>query len=171
MRDVFCFQCFTGLRYSDVAKLKKEDVNLSAGYFTTVTKKTVDSLKIELNKYSRAILEKYADVPLKRGLALPVISNAKMNEYLKTIGEMVGINAPQREVYFKGSTRYEEVHPKWEMLTTHCGRRTFVVNALMLGIPGEVIMSWTGHKDYKAMRPYIKIVDTLKASEMEKFNK
>jgi len=171
VRDVFCFQCFTGLRYSDVAKLKKEDVNLSAGYFTTVTKKTVDSLKIELNKYSRAILEKYADVPLKRGLALPVISNAKMNEYLKTIGEMVGINAPQREVYFKGSTRYEEVHPKWEMLTTHCGRRTFVVNALMLGIPGEVIMSWTGHKDYKAMRPYIKIVDTLKASEMEKFNK
>lgn len=171
VRDVFCFQCFTGLRYSDVAKLKKEDVNLSAGYFTTVTKKTVDSLKIELNKYSRAILERYANEPIKRGLALPVISNVKMNVYLKEVGKMVGIDAPQRVVYFKGATRYEEIHPKWELLTTHCGRRTFVVNALMLGIPAEVIMSWTGHKDYKAMRPYIKIVDTLKASEMEKFNK
>ena len=171
VRDVFCFQCFTGLRYSDVAKLKKVEVNLAGGYFTTVTKKTTDSLKIELNKYSRAILEKYGGEKIKSGLALPVISNAKMNDYLKEIGRMAGIDAPQRVVYFKGATRFEEIHPKWELLTTHCGRRTFVVNALMLGIPAEVIMSWTGHKDYKAMRPYIKIVDTLKVSEMEKFNK
>lgn len=171
VRDVFCFQCFTGLRYSDVAKLKKKEVNLAGGYFTTVTKKTTDALKIELNKYSRALLEKYQAAPFRNGLALPIISNAKMNEYLKQIGQMVGIDAPQRVVYFKGATRYEEIHPKWELLTTHCGRRTFVVNALMLGIPAEVIMSWTGHKDYKAMRPYIKIVDTLKVSEMEKFNK
>lgn len=171
VRDVFCFQCFSGLRYSDVAKLKKTDINFTAGYFTTITQKTVDPLKIELNKYSRAILEKYKDVTFKRNLALPIISNVKMNAYLKTIGEMVGLNAPQRVAYFKGSNRYEEVYPKWQLLTTHCGRRTFVVNALALGIPAEVVMKWTGHKDFKAMRPYVQIVDKLKASEMEKFNK
>lgn len=171
VRDVFCFQCFSGLRYSDVAKLKKTDINFIAGYFTTITQKTVDPLKIELNKYSRAILEKYKDVTFKRNLALPIISNVKMNAYLKTIGEMVGLNAPQRVAYFKGSNRYEEVYPKWQLLTTHCGRRTFVVNALALGIPAEVVMKWTGHKDFKAMRPYVQIVDKLKASEMEKFNK
>jgi len=171
VRDVFCFQCFSGLRYSDVAKLKKSDVNLQAGYFTTITQKTADPLKIELNKYSRAILEKYQDAHFRRDLALPIISNVKMNEYLKTIGQMVGIDAPQRVAYFKGSTRHEETHPKYELLTTHCGRRTFVVNALTLGIPAEVVMKWTGHKDYRAMRPYVQIVDKLKASEMKKFNK
>jgi integrase len=171
VRDVFCFQCFTGLRYSDVAKLRKDDINIAGGFFSTVTKKTLDPLRIELNDYSSAILAKYHDKPIAGDHALPVISNVNMNSYLKTIGKMAGLETPCRVVYYKGSRRYEEVHPKWELLTTHCGRRTFVVNALTLGIPAEVIMKWTGHKDYKAMRPYVKIVDSLRASEMEKFNR
>ena len=171
VRDVFCFQCFTGLRYSDVAKLRKADVNIAGGYLTTITQKTADPLRIELNDYSRDILTKYQDQPLPRGLALPVISNVNMNQYLKTIGKMAGLETPCRVVYYKGPRRYEEVHPKHKLLTTHCGRRTFVVNALTLGIPAEVIMKWTGHKDYKAMRPYVKIVDSLRAFEMAKFNR
>lgn len=169
VRDVFCFCCFTGLRYSDVAKLKRSDVR--PNYINVVTQKTVDGLIIELNEYSRAILDKYANIPLPKNLALPVISNVKMNEHLKTMGEVVELNEPQRIVYFKGSQRYEEVYPKYALLTTHCGRRTFIVNALRLGVPSEVIMKWTGHSDYKAMKPYIKIVDKLKVSEMDKFNK
>ena len=53
---------------------------------------------------------------------------------------------------------------------THAARRTFVINALRLGIPSEVIIKWTGHKDFSALKPYVKIVDELKASEMDKFN-
>ena len=165
-KDVFCFCCFTGLRYSDVAKLRKEDVK--DNHIDVVTQKTTDSLKIELNKYSRSILEKYKDID--GCFALPVISNAKMNKYLKEIGEIAEINEPQRVVYFIGSERKEEVFSKYELLTTHCGRRTFIVNSLYLGIPAEVIMKWTGHKDYKAMKPYVKIVDELKSSEMSKFD-
>ena len=75
-----------------------------------------------------------------------------------------------RNAYFKGSERHEEVLPKWAVLTTHCGRRTFIVNALRLGVPAEVIMKWTGHSDFKAMRPYVKIVDELKVAQMNKFN-
>lgn len=168
VRDVFCFCCFTGLRYSDVAKLRRSDVK--ENYITVVTKKTVDGLIIELNKYSRAILARYKNIDLPGDLALPVISNVKFNEHLKTMGEIAGINEPQRIVYFKGNIRYEEVLPKYALLTTHCGRRTFIVNCLRMGVPVEVIMKWTGHSDYKSMKPYIKIVDKLKASEMEKFN-
>jgi integrase len=168
VRDVFCFCCFTGLRYSDVAKLKKSDVKNNC--ITVVTQKTVDSLIIELNKYSKAILKKYEKVGLPKDMALPVISNVKMNEHLKEIGEVAGLNSQQRIVYFKGNQRYEEVLPKYALLTTHCGRRTFIVNALRLGVPAEVIMKWTGHSDYKAMKPYVKIVDKLKVSEMEKFD-
>lgn len=169
VRDVFCFCCFTGLRYSDVAKLTRSDIRDS--YFTIVTQKTSDFVKIELNNYSRSILEKYADFPFENNKALPVISNAKMNEYLKELGRLAGLDEPQRVVYFMGNRRHEEVFPKYALLTTHAGRRTFVVNALYLGIPAEVIMRWTGHSDFKSMKPYTKIVDTLKEQEMEKFNR
>ncbi|MDR0385271.1 MAG: site-specific integrase, partial [Prevotellaceae bacterium] len=168
VRDVFCFQCFTSLRHSDVAKLKRSDVKDS--YISVVTEKTVNALKIELNKYSRAILDKYRDVELPDNNALPVISNQRSNDYIKEMGRIAGFDEPIRIVYFIGHQRYEEVYPKYELLSTHCGRRTFVVNSLFLGIPAEVVMSWTGHRDYDSMRPYIKIVDQLKENSMRKFD-
>jgi integrase len=169
VRDVFCFCCFTSLRYSDAVKLRRSDVKEK--HISVVTQKTADGLKIDLNNYSREILEKYAGFSFEDDKALPVISNPKMNEYLKELGKLAGLDDPQRIVYFTGNERHEEVYPKYELLTTHCGRRTFIVNAFYLGIPAEVIMKWTGHSDYKAMKPYIKIVDALKENEMDKFNK
>lgn len=168
VRDVFLFQCFTGLRYSDVAKLKRSDVK--RGVVHVVTKKTVDGLRIELNKHSQAIIDKYKDCDFPRDKVLPVISNEKMNAHLKTLGQVVGLNEPTRIIYFKGNQRHEEVYPKWYLLTTHVGRRTFVVTALQLGIPVEVIMRWTGHSNFEAMKPYAKIVDELKEKSMSKFN-
>jgi integrase len=55
-------------------------------------------------------------------------------------------------------------------LSTHTARRTFIRNALSLGIPANVVMKWTGHSDYKAMKPYIDIADDIKANAMSKFN-
>lgn len=169
VRDVFCFQCFTSLRYSDVAKLKRSDVK--PDHINIITQKTVDGLRIDLNDYSKAILDKYKGAHFKDDKALPVISNVKMNVYLKDLGALAGLNERQRIVYFMGNERKEEVFFKHQVLTTHCGRRTFIVNALYLGIPAEVVMRWTGHNDYSAMKPYIKIVDSLKAQEMKKFNR
>lgn len=168
-RDVFCFCCFTGLRYSDVKRLRWADVSDDAIHI--VTRKTSDSLVINLNDYSRRILNKYAGIRLPGGCCLPVISNARSNDYIKEACRIAGISRMQRIVYYKGSIRHDELYPTYSLITTHCARRTFVVNALRLGIPAEVIMSWTGHKNYQAMRPYVKIVDELKASEMEKFDK
>lgn len=168
VRDVFLFQCFTGLRYSDVAKLKRSDIK--KGIVHVVTKKTVDGLRIELNKHSQSIIDKYKDYTFPADKALPVISNEKMNAHLKTLGQVVGLDEPTRIVYFKGNQRHEEVYPKWYLLTTHVGRRTFVVTALQLGIPVEVIMRWTGHSSFEAMKPYAKIVDELKEKSMSKFN-
>ena len=71
---------------------------------------------------------------------------------------------------YVGSKRSEVVVPKYSVLTTHAGRRTFIVNALRLGIPAPVIMEWTGHSDFKAMKPYIKIVNVAKVENMERFN-
>ena len=168
VRDVFLFQCFTGLRYSDVFNLRKSDIK--GDHIEVTTVKTSDSLIIELNKHSKAILDKYKDVAFEDDKVLPVITNQKMNDYLKELAELAGIDEPVRQTYYRGNERIDEVIPKYALLGTHAGRRTFICNALALGIPPQVVMKWTGHSDYKAMKPYIDIADDIKANAMSKFN-
>lgn len=169
VRDVFCFCCFTSLRYSDVANLKRSDISNDCLYITTV--KTADSITIELNDYSKAILKKYEGEEYPYNTALPVISNQRMNEYLKELGKLCGIDTPVTITYYKGNKRIDEVYKKYKLLGTHAGRRTFICNALTMGIPPQVVMKWTGHSDYKAMKPYIDIADAAKADAMKLFNK
>nr|WP_314980822.1 site-specific integrase [uncultured Prevotella sp.] len=168
VRDAFLFQCFTGLRYSDVFNLRRSDIK--GDHIEVTTVKTSDSLIIELNNHSKAILDKYKDVAFKNDKVLPVITNQKMNDYLKELAEMAGIDEPVRQTYYKGNERIDDVTPKYALLGTHAGRRTFICNALALGIPPQVVMKWTGHSDYKAMKPYIDIADDIKANAMSKFN-
>ena len=168
VRDVFLFQCFTGLRYSDVFNLRKSDIK--GDHIEVTTVKTSDSLIIELNNHSKAILDKYKDVAFEDDKVLPVITNQKMNDYLKELAELAGIDEPVRQTYYRGNERIDEVTPKYVLLGTHAGRRTFICNALALGIPPQVVMKWTGHSDYKAMKPYIDIADDIKANAMSKFN-
>lgn len=168
VRDVFLFCCFTGLSYSDVFNLRRSDIK--EDYIEITTVKTADSLIIELNKHSRSILEKYENMVLEKDKALPVISNQRMNDYLKELAELAGIDEPIRETYYIGNKRNDEVTPKYALLSTHSGRRTFICNALSLGIPASVVMKWTGHSDYKAMKPYIDIADEIKANAMNKFD-
>lgn len=168
VRDVFCFCCFTGLRYSDVYNLKWGNIKADTIEITTV--KTDDSLFIDLNDYSRAILSKYSQIPFKDDKCLPVISNQKMNFYLKELGKFVELNQKETVIYYKGNERIEETYQKWELLSTHAGRKTFITNALYFNIPAEVIMSWTGHKDHKVMENYYKIIAPQKRREMNKMN-
>ena len=168
IRDVFLMTCYSGLRYSDVYNLRRSDIKAEHIEITTV--KTADSLIIELNDHSKAILDKYKDIPFKDNKVLPVISNQKMNDYLKELAELAEINEPVRETYYRGNERIDDVTPKYAVLGTHAGRRTFICNALSLGIPAQVIMKWTGHSDYKSMKPYIDVADNIKASAMSKFN-
>lgn len=168
VRDVFLFQCFTGLRYSDVFNLRRSDIK--GDHIEVTTVKTSDSLIIELNNHSKAILDKYKDVAFEDDKVLPVITNQKMNDYLKELAELACIDEPVRQTYYRGNERIDEVTPKYALLGTHAGRRTFICNALALGIPPQVVMKWTGHSDYKAMKPYIDIADDIKANAMSKFN-
>ncbi|MEJ8582542.1 integrase catalytic domain-containing protein [Riemerella anatipestifer] len=164
VRDVFCFCCFTGVRFSDVKKIRREDIR--DNYMLVTTEKTIDPLRIDLNDYALNILGNYNNDENP----LPIISQDKTNKYIKEIGEILEFNTPITEVYFVGEKRHTKTHIKKEVLSTHAGRRTFVVNALKMNIPTIVIRSWTGHKDERAMKPYIKIVDELKSAEMNKFN-
>ena len=166
VRDVLLFTCFTGLRYSDVQKLKKSDIKNGKLYI--VTKKTSDSITIELNDVSKEILEKYSEIETE--MALPVISNQKINEYLKELGRLAEIDEPINHTYFIGNSRKDDTKPKFEYFSSHIGRRTFICLCISKGIPIHVIMKWTGHSDYQSMKPYIDVVDSTREVQMQKLN-
>lgn len=166
-RDLFCFCAFTSLRYSDMANLRRNDIKDGILYITT--QKTNDRIPIDLNAFAKEILDKYAKEKYDDDLALPVISNQKMNKYLKDLGELCGFTEPIKRVCFRGGKRVEEIYPKYSVLGTHAGRRTFICFALSSGIPPQVVMKWTGHSDYSAMKPYIDIAEKTKANAMSLF--
>lgn len=167
-RDIFCFCCFTGLRYSDAQRLRRHHIGPDA--IRLVTKKDTDPITIQLNDYSRSILSRYASANLPDHRVLPALSNQKANDHLKTLGALAGLCRRFRHVYFVGSQRHES-HPQLrEILTTHCARRTFVVTALRLGIPTTIIRSWTGHSTDATLRPYYHIVTSAQSSSMSLFN-
>ncbi len=164
-RDLFCFCAFTSLRYSDMAKVKRSDIIGDTLYVTT--QKTNDRLPIDLNSFAKAILKKYENERYPEGLALPVISNQKMNYYLKDLCELCEFNEPITSVFYRAGQKTEETFPKHQLVGTHAGRRTFICFALSQGVPPQVVMKWTGHSDYKAMRPYIDIAEKTKAEAMK----
>lgn len=165
-RDFFCLCCFTSLRYSDAAALKKSSVYKD--YIEIVSQKTDKVIKIDLNSHSRQILERYADTP--GDYALPRFTVARLNVLVKRLGEILGLDTQINVVQYYGNQKVERTLKKWELLSTHSGRRTFICNALAMGIAPHIVMKWTGHSDYAAMKPYIGVADSVRIKAMESFN-
>jgi len=166
VRDLFSFACFSGMRYGDLRNLTKDSVH--EGYIRYNMAKTRQQLNhtIPLNDYSKEILAKYKDYPGKR--ALPVISNQKMNDYLKDVGKIAGLDYPITVVRIRGSERIVITKPKYEWLTSHVGRKTFITNALQKGIIAEVVMGISGHADTKSFKHYFTISEEHKSREMNR---
>lgn len=164
-RDFFCFECFTGLRYSDVRHLEWSCVKND--YISVDTLKDSDHVNIPLNKYSSAILQKHIGLPQP----FRPISSQKLNEYIKEACMIAGIVQPIRKAHYKGAERIEETLCKYQLVSSHTGRRTFICNALIMGIPESTVMLMTGHSDFKAMQPYISASNIALKEAMECFNR
>ncbi|MDR1503476.1 MAG: site-specific integrase [Prevotella sp.] len=166
IRDIFCFQCLTSLRYSDVSQLDKKDI--ADNYVNVVTEKTDKILQIPLSNKALSILSKYKDIDDVK--ALPVISNQKMNDYIKEVCYLAGIDQNVTKTYFKGKERITETYKKYELISTHTARRTFICIALANGVTPETVMRITGHTDYKSMQPYIDVTDKAKIEAVSIFD-
>lgn len=158
-RDLFCFGCYTGLRFSDVATLSR--ANISNDEIRIRTQKTKDILSIPLLPQAKAILEKY-------DYNMPVLSNQKLNQHLKKLGEKAKITEEVNIQKYRGAERIDDRTPKYKLLTTHTARRTFITLSLEKGIRQEVVMSITGHKNFRTFSAYVKIVDKVKKQELFK---
>ncbi len=162
VRDLFVFQCFTGVRFSDIENLSWDDIKNST--WNLRTQKTKDIIQIPLSGYALSILAKYGDWEKP----LPVISNQKMNKYLKELCKKAKINDTIKIVQYRGSERIENTYKKYEVIGSHTARRTFISLSLQKGMKPDVIMAITGHKTYKMMQKYINIADKTKRDEMDK---
>ena len=93
-----------------------------------------------------------------------------MNDYLKDLCELCDFRELVTKVYYRDGQRIEETREKWELIGTHAARRTFICYALTKGIAPQIVMKWTGHSDYKAMKPYIDIAGADAAAAMQLLN-
>jgi integrase len=149
-RALFLISCYTGLRFSDVASLKPE--HQKGEWLNLTAQKTGEKLTVPL-RGNRAV-PLLAD--LWTGKVRP-ISNQKLNKYIKDVARMAGIDAPTEQVEYRGSQRTSVTLPKYDLISTHTGRRTFVTLSLEGGLSWETIMKATGHKDFKSFRRYIQV--------------
>lgn len=165
VRDNFCFACFTGLRFSDIAKIKR--TNIKDDFIEIKTEKTRETLKIPLNQHAKNLLKKYEGNEDERPLP-PTITNQKTNEYLKELCEIAEIDEMIEMEKYSGSKKILIRKPKYNLVTSHTARRTFVTLSLEKGIRAEIVMNITGHKEYQTFKKYIKITDKVKLLEMNK---
>jgi integrase len=162
IRDVFCFSCATGFRFSDLQQLKRQHIKEMEIRLTV--KKTKEPLIVPLNRYSKEILAKYEEL----ASPLPMISNQKFNKYIKELCKLAGIDDPIEIIRYKGATKQSTIYRKFEVISAHTGRKTFATLSLEKGIPAETVMKITGHADYKSFQRYVKVTEERKRNEMQK---
>lgn len=159
VRDIFVFSCFTGLAYIDVKQLTQDNIVLGIDGDKWINKnrqKTDTNSKIPLLPTAQYILDKYANHPVCKNedKLLPILSNQKMNAYLKEIADICGIN---------------------KELTFHIARHTFATTVtLSNGVPIETVSKMLGHTNLKTTQHYAKILDKKISEDMQilkaKFN-
>lgn len=151
VRDIFLFSCFTGLAYIDVQKLRRSDIRKGIDGELWVFKyrqKTKTPSRIPLLPSALAILDRYDDNPqcLFKDQLLPVLSNQKMNAYLKEIADVCGITKP---------------------ITFHTARHTFATTVTLLnGVPMESVSKMLGHTSIKTTQHYAKVLDIKVSRDM-----
>lgn len=152
VRDMFVFCCYTGLAYVDVHKLKRSELvkGVDENLWIYTSRQKTDTLsRIPVLPAALSIIRAYEDHPqcVVKDTLLPVMSNQKMNAYLKEIADLCKINKP---------------------LTFHIARHTFATTVtLNNGVPIESVAKMMGHTSIKTTQIYAKVMDHKISSDMQ----
>ncbi len=173
-KDLFVIGCTVGLRYSDLTRLKKQNIDARDGmtYLKTRSKKTSTDTMVKLPNFAISILGKYKR--LKSGL-LPAISLVRFNANLKKIGALAGWTYPIPKLRaVKGvnvEKKTEQVIRFCDALSSHTMRRTSITTMLTSGMPEQVVRKISGHTgDSKAFFRYVDLAQSLIDSEIDKMH-
>ncbi|MBM6498466.1 site-specific integrase [Flavobacterium macrobrachii] len=152
VRDIFLFSCFTGLAYIDVKNLTKSHISLGIDgekWIFTHRQKTESASKIPILPVTQMIIDKYENHPqcINEDKLLPILSNQKMNAYLK---EIAGVCEIEKE------------------LTFHIARHTFATTVTLTnGVPIESVSKMLGHKNLRTTQHYAKVLDRKVSDDMK----
>ena len=164
VRDFYCMGCFTGLRFSDLSKLHL--ANISEDHIILSIQKTkTQNHAIKLNKYAKAILEKYKGTIYE---PLPVISSQKFNEYIKDCCELAEIIQPFTTHWFVGNKKKTLTQPKCKFITSHTAIKTFITNSLLLGMEPKAIKKIANIKKDAVLDKYMKVTEAFTDEQMDK---
>ncbi|MBI3258235.1 MAG: site-specific integrase [Ignavibacteriae bacterium] len=150
LRDLFLVQLYTGIRFSDMKNLKPENLNYQEKVITIYTVKTQDPIVIPMIKKLQDILEHYKG-------KLPMVSSQKYNEGLKELCKAAEIDTMIQLTHYIGNKRIDELKPKYELVSSHTARRSFITLSLVKGILPEHVMSVSGHKSRKSFQRYVRV--------------
>jgi site-specific recombinase XerD len=152
VRDIFLFSCFTGLAYIDVKNLTKSHISIGIDgekWIFTHRQKTETASKIPILPVTKMIIDKYADHPKSNNedRLLPILTNQKMNAYLKEIAAVCEIE---------------------KELTFHIARHTFATTVTLTnGVPIESVSKMLGHKNLRTTQHYAKVLDKKVSDDMK----
>jgi site-specific recombinase XerD len=152
VRDIFLFSCFTGLAYIDVKNLTKSHISFGIDgekWIFTHRQKTESASKIPILPVTQMIIDKYENHPQcnNEDKLLPILSNQKMNAYLK---EIAGVCEIEKE------------------LTFHIARHTFATTVTLTnGVPIESVSKMLGHKNLRTTQHYAKVLDRKVSEDMQ----
>ena len=152
VRDIFIFSCYTGLSYVDIANLTSDNIVIGIDrekWIHTSRQKTGTASHIPLLKPAIEIIEKYQGHPkvINSGKILPILSNQRMNSYLKEIADLCGIT---------------------KTLTFHMARHTFATTiTLNNNVPIESVSKMLGHKKLQTTQHYAKVLDNKVSNDMK----
>mgnify|MGYP000797623034 CR=1 FL=1 len=153
VRDIFLFQCWTGLAFIDVSELKPEHLvtdNEGNIWIRKARQKTKIMCNIPVLPVAASILDKYKDVAECTGKLLPVLCNQRMNSYLKEIADVCGIH---------------------KNLSTHTARHSYATSVCLAnGVSMENVAKMLGHADTNVTKHYARVLDQNILKDMQKVN-
>ncbi len=159
VRDLFCFICFTGLRYSELQSLRKEDIRNGA---LVIRQKSGKIRRVPLNAHAQEIHSTYENKYYLNNTAFPTMSIVTMNKYLRVLGEEAGLDRLVDHVSGSG-----EMMPLYLRLTAGMGVHTFLANAIELDIPFEILSGFTGVQTNRRLE---RIKKVLEKEQLAKFD-
>lgn len=148
-RSLFLIQVYTSLRFSDVQALRPEQIGKDS--IVVRVKKTKETLTIPIHPKLRPLL-----AAVQAGTIWP-LENQVLNRHLKELGQRADLTEPVLVVRYRLERRIEMTVPKWQLLTTHTGRRSAITQMLAWEIRRDIVKRISGHRDEKSFQRYVNV--------------
>jgi site-specific recombinase XerD len=147
-RDWFIIDCYTGLRISDLKLLGSK--NMQGEFITIVNEKTDTKVVLPVHPYVRALISKYNGFP-------PKMNDQEINDEIKDVAEICGIDKTELYTVTEGGKRKDYYLKRYQMVSNHTARRSFITNLIKAGVEHTMIMKLAGIVKFETLSRYIKL--------------